>query len=647
MVSLDTEVVNDLKSKVNIADLISQYVALSRTGKNYIGLCPFHGEKTPSFNVNAEKGFYHCFGCGRSGDAIEFLKEYNQVGFVDAVKELADFAGVTLNISDDREEKNNPNAPLFEINNQAARLYNILLMSTELGERARKYLGERGITDDVIKKFNIGLAPEENDFIFKNLSNKFDEEIIAKSGLFHFSNNKVFDAFTNRIMFPITNEYGQTIGFSGRKWQENDDSKAKYINTSATTIFDKSYELWNLDKAKPTISKQHEVYLMEGFMDVIAAYKAGINNVVASMGTALTERHVRRLKFIAKNFVLVYDGDSAGQNAIYKAINLIGEYDVQIVKVPEGLDPDEYLKSYGEKALAEMLKVGRIQPIEFLINFLKPKNLTNTEVRDKFINQISPMIAKVKSITAQYDYIRKLVEIFPDFKYNQVEESESEFKRIEKIVNSYRENMRKGNLSVNNRDTSNLVENYTEENDYSNLDSAMPPDFEENNYDNSVKTQQTYRRSESAQVVQPSVQVPKLSRSEKAEEMLLHRMIYHSSVLKKFSQDENFRFVHKRYQDLFDKILLEAMVYEQIDESHLASELSDEERSLFYQIISLDLPDTASSQEINDLVSIFSNEMEQIKFEELIQQLATAEKAGNKERVLELTLQIINQKKKL
>lgn len=533
MVSLDTEVVNDLKSKVNIADLISQYVALSRTGKNYIGLCPFHGEKTPSFNVNAEKGFYHCFGCGRSGDAIEFLKEYNQVGFVDAVKELADFAGVTLNISDDREEKNNPNAPLFEINNQAARLYNILLMSTELGERARKYLGERGITDDVIKKFNIGLAPEENDFIFKNLSNKFDEEIIAKSGLFHFSNNKVFDAFTNRIMFPITNEYGQTIGFSGRKWQENDDSKAKYINTSATTIFDKSYELWNLDKAKPTISKQHEVYLMEGFMDVIAAYKAGINNVVASMGTALTERHVRRLKFIAKNFVLVYDGDSAGQNAIYKAINLIGEYDVQIVKVPEGLDPDEYLKSYGEKALAEMLKVGRIQPIEFLINFLKPKNLTNTEVRDKFINQISPMIAKVKSITAQYDYIRKLVEIFPDFKYNQVEESESEFKRIEKIVNSYRENMRKGNLSVNNRDTSNLVENYTEENDYSNLDSAMPPDFEENNYDNSVKTQQTYRRSESAQVVQPSVQVPKLSRSEKAEEMLLHRMIYHSSVFEK------------------------------------------------------------------------------------------------------------------
>ncbi|MGO2268671.1 MAG: DNA primase [Lactococcus cremoris] len=637
MVSVDTEVVNDLKSKVNIADLILQYVALSRTGKNYIGLCPFHGEKTPSFNVNAEKGFYHCFGCGRSGDAIEFLKEYNQVGFIDAVKELANFAGVTLDISNDSEEKNNPNAPLYEINNQAARLYNILLMSTELGERARDYLAERGITDDVIKRFNIGLAPEENDFIFKNLSNKFDEEVMANSGLFHFSNNRVFDAFTNRIMFPITNEYGQTIGFSGRKWQENDDSKAKYINTSATTIFDKSYELWNLDKAKPTISKRREVYLMEGFMDVIAAHKAGINNVVASMGTALTEKHVRRLKQIAKKFVLVYDGDSAGQNAIYKALNLVGESDVQIVKVPEGLDPDEYSKAYGLTGLSALMETGRIQPIEFLIDFLRPENLANLQVQLDFIEQIAPMIAKLQSITAQDAYIRKLVEILPDFEYNQVEQA----------VNLRRENMNITDHSVSDYGASNLVENFADKRDYSNLDSAIPIDFEEIFYENNIQPQVADRRNEPAQVFQPTIQVPKLSRSERAEEMLLHRMIYHSSVLKKFSQDDNFRFVHKRYQDIFEKILLEAMVYEQIDESHLASELSEDQRSLFYQIISLDLPETASSQEINDLVSIFSNEMEQIKFEELQQQLATAEKAGNKERMLELTLQIINQKKKL
>ncbi|MCL2114318.1 MAG: DNA primase [Streptococcaceae bacterium] len=621
MAFLETDEVNMLKAQVNIADLISQYVALSRNGKNFIGLCPFHGEKTPSFNVNAEKGFYHCFGCGKSGDAIEFLKEYKQIGFVDAIKELADFAGVQLNISDDKEEKKDPNGPLYEIHNQAARLYNILLMSTELGKAARKYLLDRGISLDIIKRFNIGLAPDEEDFIYKNLSNKFDEEILANSGLFHFSNNKVFDAFSNRIMFPITNEYGHTIGFSGRKWQENDMAKAKYVNTSVTPIFDKSYELWNFDKAKPTISRNHEVYLMEGFMDVIAAYKAGVTNVVASMGTALTEKHVRRLKQIAKKFVLVYDGDSAGQNAIHKAMNLIGETSVQIVKVPEGLDPDEYYKSYGAEGLSRLMISGRIQPIEFLIEFLRPENLVNLQVQLDFIEKIAPMIARIPSITAQDAYVRKLVEILPDFEYNQVE----------RAVNLRRENM----VSTDNS----FVR--TDETDFPEFVPPAPESFDEGYF---AEFGNSDERNFSNVAV---TNIPKLSRIERAEEQLLNRMINHSAVLKKFAQDENFRFVHKRYQDLFDRVMLEGMAFEEIDYSHLASELEGDERSLLYQIIGLDLPESASSLEINDLVAIFSKEMEQLKFEELIAQLEVAKKAGNKERELELTLQIINQKKKL
>ncbi|WP_313309129.1 DNA primase [Lactococcus taiwanensis] len=627
MAFLTTDEVNELKTSVNIADLISQYVALSRNGKNYLGLCPFHSEKTPSFNVNAEKGFYHCFGCGKSGDVIEFLKEYKQIGFVDAVKELADFAGIQIDFGEKSEDKQNPNAPLYEINNQAARLYNTLLMSTTLGEQARNYLEERGIDADTIKYFNIGLAPEEEDFIYQNLSSKFEEDVLVNSGLFHYSNRKVFDAFTNRIMFPITNEYGQTIGFSGRKWQENDSAKAKYINTSVTAIFDKSFELWNLDRAKPSITKQREVYLMEGFMDVIAAYKAGITNVVASMGTALTERHVRRLKSFAKNFVLVYDGDSAGQNAIYKALELIGEAQVQIVKVPEGLDPDEYSKTYGLTGLSALMETGRIQPVEFLIDFLRPANLTNLQVQLDFIEQIAPMIARIPSITAQDAYIRKLVEILPDFEYNQVE----------RAVNMRRENMQLTDSSISNSERSSLAEQLPE-------DWLVPPPMDDEPIRGGASS--SALRNNWTQQSSKTV-VPKLSRSERAEEQLLHRMIYHSAVLKKFAQDENFRFVHKRYQELFDKILLEAMVYEEIDETHLASELSGELRSLFYQIISLDLPEAASSQEINDLVAAFSKEMEQLKFEELIQQLEAAKKAGNHERELELTLQIINQKKKL
>ena len=627
MAFLTTDEVNELKTSVNIADLISQYVALSRNGKNYLGLCPFHSEKTPSFNVNAEKGFYHCFGCGKSGDVIEFLKEYKQIGFVDAVKELADFAGIQIDFGEKSEDKQNPNAPLYEINNQAARLYNTLLMSTTLGEQARHYLEERGIDADTIKYFNIGLAPEEEDFIYQNLSSKFEEDVLVNSGLFHYSNRKVFDAFTNRIMFPITNEYGQTIGFSGRKWQESDSAKAKYINTSVTAIFDKSFELWNLDRAKPSITKQREVYLMEGFMDVIAAYKAGITNVVASMGTALTEKHVRRLKTFAKNFVLVYDGDSAGQNAIYKALELIGEAQVQIVRVPEGLDPDEYSKTYGLTGLSALMETGRIQPVEFLIDFLRPANLTNLQVQLDFIEQIAPMIARIPSITAQDAYIRKLVEILPDFEYNQVE----------RAVNMRRENMQLTDSSISNSERSSLAEQLPE-------DWLVPPPMDDEPIRGGASS--SALRNNWTQQSSKTV-VPKLSRSERAEEQLLHRMIYHSAVLKKFAQDENFRFVHKRYQELFDKILLEAMVYEEIDETHLASELSGELRSLFYQIISLDLPEAASSQEINDLVAAFSKEMEQLKFEELIQQLEAAKKAGNHERELELTLQIINQKKKL
>ncbi|HAP16035.1 MAG TPA: DNA primase, partial [Lactococcus sp.] len=184
---LTKEELTELKNQVNIADLISQYVSLVKSGKNYLGLCPFHGEKTPSFNVNAEKGFYHCFGCGKSGDAIDFIKDYKQVGFIDAVKDVADFAGITLNIENNAvEEKDNPNALLYDINNQAARLYHIVLTSTEIGEQARLYLEKRGITSEIIKQFNIGLAPDENDFIFENLAGKFDETVQVNSGLFNF-----------------------------------------------------------------------------------------------------------------------------------------------------------------------------------------------------------------------------------------------------------------------------------------------------------------------------------------------------------------------------------------------------------------------------------------------------------------------------
>ena len=634
MALFDNDLVNDLKSKVNIVDVISQYVALSKNGNRYLGLCPFHGEKTPSFNVNTAKGFYHCFGCGKSGDVIEFLKEYKQIGFKDAVVELADYAGVPLAVERDNEKQENPNHALYEINNQAARLYNILLMSTEIGEQAREYLEARGITAEVIKRFNIGLSPDENDFIYKNLSQKFEEDVLANSGLFHFSNQKVFDAFTNRIMFPITNEYGQTIGFSGRKWQEGDTSKAKYINTTQTPIFDKSFELWNFDKAKPSIAKSHEVYLMEGFMDVIAAYKAGVMNVVASMGTALTEKHVHRLRQTVKDFVLVYDGDAAGQNAIYKAMNLIGERSVSIVRIPERLDPDEYAKTYGLDELSRLMKQGRIQPIEFLIDFLRPENLSNLQVQIDFIDQIAPMISKVPSITAQDAFIRKLVEILPDFEYNQVENA----------VNLHRENMQAG--------TQGNAENFQGFQE-------VPTNFPEPDFTSLTAPEETYFApgyGDGTRVTDAKSQTSttggellraKLSKTELVEEQLLNRMVYHPTVLRKFAQDENFHFVHQSYQELFDKLLLEAMTYDRVEPNHFAEALEASLKGLFYEIISLDLPEEVSGREIEDLIENLQKDQVVSQLEDSFKQLEAARKSGNKERELELTIQIINQKKKL
>ncbi len=328
MVSLDTEVVNDLKSKVNIADLISQYVALSRTGKNYIGLCPFHGEKTPSFNVNAEKGFYHCFGCGKSGDVFKFLEEYRQISFQESVKVLADRLGIAVTIDAPRQaqQQNSPNQAFYDLHEDALKFYHAVLMTTKIGEAARAYLYERGMTDDLLKTFQIGLAPDEPDYLYQSVSKKYDEEVLTESGLFNLSeSNRLFDTFKNRIMFPLKNEFGKTIGFSGRVWTKEDIEKgqAKYKNTRATRIFNKSYELYHLDQAKPVIQKTHEVYLMEGFMDVIAAYRAGHVNAVASMGTALTPEHVNRLRKLTKKIVLTYDGDKAGQNAIAKSLELL------------------------------------------------------------------------------------------------------------------------------------------------------------------------------------------------------------------------------------------------------------------------------------------------------------------------------------
>ena len=610
MAMLDREKIEEIKSAVNIVDIISQYVHLSKTGANYLGLCPFHGEKTPSFNVNGVKQFYHCFGCGKSGDVFKFLEEYKQLSFIDAVAEVADTAGIDL-VIDKKSSKESPYQAIYELHTQAARIYHTVLTATKEGEAARTYLYSRGITDELIKRFDIGLSLSDQDFLYKSVYQKYDESVLSNSGLINFGETNIYDSFRGRIMFPLKNEFGQVIAFSGRIWLEKDvgnKTLAKYKNSAKTPIFNKSEALYNIDQAHKTIKKQHEVYLMEGFLDVIAAFENCILNAVASMGTALTDGHIRQLKKFTKKFILVYDGDKAGQSAIYKALNLLEGEEVEIVRIPDGLDPDEYNKAY-PNALGQLMMSNRIAPVAFLMDYLRPDNLSNLQAQLDFIELIAPKIAVLKSLTAQDAYIKRLVEILPDFEYNQVETA----------VNKRRDNM---------------VSSASEMDEDIIFDDSMvppPPIFDDYHYD---------APEYASPVAMIETTEKKYSKIERSELQLLHRMINHPHVLKRILSDDDFQFIHKRYQDLFD----EFKYMDEVNETQLLSQITGENQQTIYEILSsVNVPEEVSDQEIDDLLTNFIEAGKGSQLLSLQEQLKKAKETGNKALELQLTLQIIAQ----
>ena len=243
---VDKELIAEIKNSVNIVEVIGEVVSLTKAGRNFLGLCPFHGEKTPSFNVVEDKQFYHCFGCGRSGDVFKFIEDYRGVSFMDAVQIVAEKAGIALQYQarSNQQIQANPHQELYEIHQEASKFYQAILMTTKMGEEARNYLHERGLTDEVIRHFQLGLAPAEGNYLYRNLSEKFSEKVITDSGLFTISDTgTVFDAFQDRIMFPLTDDSGRVIAFSGRLWKKIDDGShhAKYKNSRSTRLFNKSY----------------------------------------------------------------------------------------------------------------------------------------------------------------------------------------------------------------------------------------------------------------------------------------------------------------------------------------------------------------------------------------------------------------------
>jgi DNA primase len=598
MISKDK--INDIKQSVNIVDIIGESVALTKAGRNYLGLCPFHGEKTPSFNVVEDKQFYHCFGCGRSGDVFKFIEEMQGLSFAESVQVVADKAGFQLDIpiSERQVEKTkHPHQVLYDIHSEANKFYHALLMTTKMGEAARTYLYNRGLTDDIIKYFQIGLAPQEANYLYQHLSKKYTEADLLNSGLFNTGNaNMIYDAFQGRIMFPLTDEHGRVVAFSGRIWTEADladKQMAKYKNSRGTAIFNKSYELYHLDQAKAAIKKQREVYLMEGFMDVIAAYRAGLENAVASMGTALTAEHVRHLAKFCKKVVLTYDGDKAGQAATAKALEELADFNVEIVFLPDQMDPDEYIAKHSEEALSNVLTKSRLTGVEFLIQYLKPENPDNLQMQIDFLDQIGPIIAKTASITAQNSYIHKVAEMLADFDYQQVED----------VVNRAR---------ISSRQQRQVA--------------AQVP-------------QEMYFEPPREQVIPQQARLNSLIRT---ENHLLYRMIEHPYILNEYRLREDFHFVTPELEVLFELLKSNGEIT-----AYDLAELDESVQRAWYRVLEEKLPDEIGTNEIEDLE--INRQREQIRRDNRrkLKRVREQSHIGNDNQALDELSKLIAQKRNM
>ena len=358
----------EIKNSVDIVDVISSYIPLQGKGKNLFGVCPFHDDHSPSMSVSREKQIYTCFSCGATGNIFNFIMDYEHISFREALKICADKAGIVLDNFNVKEV--NKNKDLFDMYDVASKLYQNNI-NTKDGLDALNYLLDRKITKETIKEFKIGLALHDNK-LSKLLNKKYDTKLLNKSGLINIDGINTYDAFTDRIMIPLFNLEGKIVGFSGRIYKTTDKKIGKYKNTKETEIFKKGELLYNYHRAKEYARESKTVIIMEGYMDLFRAYQVGVKNVVVSMGTAVTKEQANLLKRIATNIILCFDGDSAGEKATYSCSNELIKLGItpKIVRLPDNLDPDEFILKHGKDAFIEKIN-NPISVMEFKMNYLK------------------------------------------------------------------------------------------------------------------------------------------------------------------------------------------------------------------------------------------------------------------------------------
>ncbi len=412
--------IQQVLNRIDIVGVIGEFVKLKKRGASYLGLCPFHNEKTPSFTVSPTKEIYKCFGCGKSGNTISFIMEHEKYSYVEALKWLARKYDVEIEESfatDEQRQQQQSAESLFIINNFAQQFFSTALFETEEGrDIGLSYLKERGFREDIIRKFQLGYSPEQRDAFTKEaLAKQFNGELLIKTGLVVLRNEQLQDNYRGRIIFPVHNQSGKVVGFGARILKANDRAP-KYINTPENEIYVKSRILYGTYQARQAIDKADECLLVEGYTDVLSLHQAGIENVVASGGTSLTPDQLRLIKKYSNNLTIVYDGDAAGVKAALRGLDLALEesLNVKLVLIPDNEDPDSYINKGGAAAFIQFVQRNKKDFILFQLEVALKDAGNDTVKKAEVVSRVAETISRInkaEDFTKQQDYIKQCSEI--------------------------------------------------------------------------------------------------------------------------------------------------------------------------------------------------------------------------------------------
>ncbi|MFW7360021.1 DNA primase [Vagococcus fluvialis] len=605
------ETIEMVRQQTNIVDVVGQYVQLKKSGKNYLGLCPFHNEKSPSFSVAEDKQIFHCFGCGKGGNVFSFIQEIEGLSFPESVEKVADLANISVSLNlTNRPQVMSPKvleeSQLIQIHEKTSELYHHILMNTQVGEKALEYLKERGLTEEVIKTFQIGFAPRDRRLLHKVLEkDNYSDEVLKKTGLlFQLEDGNWIDRFYQRIMFPITNFQGKVIGFSGRILEDVDfdaTDQPKYLNSPETDLFNKRFILYNFHQSRTEIRKKNEVILFEGFMDVISAWMSGVKNGVASMGTSLTMEQINALEKISDEVLISYDGDNAGIEATSRAIDLLSNQSsmgIQIISIPDKMDPDDYRRKYGEDNLHQLIKNSRETVFQFKKDYLKRnKNLTIEADKLLYIDELLGELIHVSSIVEVDLALSKLADEFHVSKntlQNELRTKKQSFKQQS-------------------------MASYSQE-DYGEKEIVIPKHYE----------------------------VKKIGQVEKAEMTLIFRLLTERSAYQFLSAREDLTFAHDVYQELYLHLTNYIQLHGEIVIADFLDYLKEQElKQVLIQTTMQNFSEESTKQELEDCLLVIKKGEIQERINTLINDQQEARRVGNSDLEAEATLQIIMLQKQL